>query len=126
MGKLLKSKKLVPDIILSSTAERAKQTAEIMEKSCKCDAEIVLLDSLYLAEPSMILKEIEGLKDKFKTVLLIGHNPGMEAFLQILNGGVESLPTGSVAYLSAKIKSWKNLAEDDGVILKKLWRPKDD
>jgi len=125
MGKLLKSKKLVPDIILSSTAERAKQTAELMEKSCKCNAKIVLLDSLYLAEPSIILKEIEGLKDKYKTVLLIGHNPGMEAFLQILNGRVESLPTSSVAYLAAKVKSWKDLAEDDGVTLKKLWRPKD-
>ena len=126
MGKLLKSKKLVPDIILSSSAIRAKQTAEIMCKSCKCDAKIELLDSLYLAEPSLILKELEGLKDKYKTVLLIGHNPGMEAFLQILNGGVESLPTGSVAYLSFKSKNWKDLAEDDGVKLKKLWRPKDD
>jgi len=125
MGKLLKKKKLIPELILSSTAKRAKQTAEIIVDSCKCKAEIVLLDSLYLAEPSLILETIEDVKDKHKTIMVVGHNPGIEAFLQILDGKVESLPTGSVAYLSAKVKNWKDLAEDDGVKLKKLWRPKD-
>ena len=125
MGKLLKSKKLEPDLILSSTALRAKETAEIVAETCKCKKEIVFLDSLYMAEPSDILHAIEkNAKDK-KTIMIVGHNPGLEAFLQIANGKVESLPTASIAYLTASIDQWSELGKGDNVKLKKLWRPKD-
>lgn len=127
MGKLLKSKDLKPDLILCSTAKRAKETAEIMAKTCKCEKDIVYLDSLYMAEPSDILNAIRDQGKDHKTVLVIGHNPGMEAFLQIINGGVESLPTASIAYVGAQLENWKDLGKhkDDEVKIKKLWRPKD-
>ena len=125
MGKMLKSKKLVPDIILSSTAERSKMTAEILAKSSKYKGKIQYLDSLYMAEPSNILEAIEEYGDGSDVVVLIGHNPGMEAFVQILTGKVESLPTASVAYVTAKVDDWKELADEDKAKLKKLWRPKD-
>ncbi len=125
MGKLLKSKELKPDLILSSTALRAKETAEIVADTCKCKKEIIFLDSLYMAEPSDILRAIEkNAKDK-KTIMVIGHNPGLEAFLQIADGKVESLPTASVAYLTASIDDWSELEKGENVKLKKLWRPKD-
>ena len=125
MGKMLKAKKLEPDLILSSTALRAKETAEILAATCKCKKEVIYLDSLYMAEPSDILQAIEkNGKDK-KTVMVIGHNPGLEAFLQIANGKVESLPTASIAYLTAPIDNWSKLDKGDTVKLKKLWRPKD-
>jgi len=125
MGKMLKSKELQPDLILSSTALRAKQTAEIVAESCKCKKEIIYLDSLYMAEPSDILNSIEkNGKDK-KTIMVIGHNPGLEAFLQIANGKVESLPTASIAYLTASVDYWNKLEKAGNIKLKKLWRPKD-
>ena len=125
MGKLLKAKELEPDLILSSTALRAKQTAEIVADICKCKKEIIFLDSLYMAEPSDILRAIEkNAKDK-KTIMVIGHNPGLEAFLQIANGKVETLPTASIAYLTAPINDWGKLQKGENVKLKKLWRPKD-
>jgi len=125
MGKLLKSKKMVPDIILSSSAIRAKQTAQILIKTCHCKTKIKYLDSLYMAEPSEILTAIEENAKDEKTVMVIGHNPGMEAFVQILNGKVESLPTSSIAYLTADVDNWKKIAKEDVIKLKKLWRPKD-
>jgi len=125
MGKLLKSKDLEPDLIMSSTALRAKQTAEIVAESCKCKKEIIFLDSLYMAEPSDILHAIEkNAKDK-KTIMVIGHNPGLEAFLQIANGKVETLPTASIAYLTTSVDSWSKLEKGENIKLKKLWRPKD-
>ncbi len=125
MGKLLKSKGLEPDLILSSSALRAKETAEIVTESCKCKKEIIFLDSLYMAEPSDILHAIEkNAKDK-KTIMVIGHNPGLEAFLQIADDKVESLPTASIAYLTASVDNWKNLEKGENVKLKNLWRPKD-
>lgn len=128
MGKMLKSKDLSPDLILCSTAARAKETAEIMAEACKCAKKhVIYLDSLYMAEPSDILKAIQENGKDEKTIMVIGHNPGMEAFLQIINGAVESLPTASIAYIGAQIDSWKELGKhkEDTVKLKKLWRPKD-
>ncbi len=123
MGKLLKSKELEPDLILSSTALRAKQTAEIMADTCKCKKEIIFLDSLYMAEPADILHAIEkNAKDK-NTVLVIGHNPGLEAFLQIANGKVETLPTASIAYLTAPIDDWGQLDKGENVKLKEIMAP---
>ena len=125
MGKLLKSKKIVPGLILSSTANRAKKTAEILAKACKIDKEIIFSDDLYMAEPADILKVIKDHAKKEKAIIVIGHNPGLEAFLQIMTGKVESLSTSSIAYLGAKIDKWKDLSSNENVSLKKLWRPKD-
>ena len=125
MGKLLKSKELKPDLILSSTALRAKETAEIVADTCKCKKEIIFLDSLYMAEPSDILRAIEKISKDKKTVMVIGHNPGLEAFLQIADGKVESLPTASIAYLTVSIDDWSELGKGENIKLKKLWRPKD-
>lgn len=125
MGKLLKSKKIIPDLIISSTAVRAEKTAEILAKACKYKNEIIFSDSLYMAEPSDILKVVKEHAKKQKCLLVIGHNPGMEAFLQILTGKVESLSTASIAYLGAKIDSWEELSGEEEIKLKKFWRPKD-
>jgi len=125
MGKLLKSKKIVPDVILCSTAARARETAELVADSMKFKDKIIYTDALYMAEPSDILSEIGNYGKKNKTVMVIGHNPGSEALLQILTGKVESLPTASIAYVTAKIDDWKGVEKSDGLKLKNLWRPKD-
>ena len=125
MGKVLKNKKIVPDIILCSSATRAKQTAKIISEAMKYKGDIKYADALYMAEPTDILSVINDLSNDAKTVMVIGHNPGSEALVQILTGKVESLPTGSIAYVTAKIKDWKEIIRNDEVKLKNLWRPKD-
>lgn len=126
MGKMLRSKKLVPDLIISSTAVRAEKTAELFAKACKYENEIVYSDALYMAEPMDIMKVIKEHAKKQKTVMIVGHNPGLEAYLQIMTGKVESLPAGSIAYLAAKIDNWNDLSSEDETKLKNLWSPKDD
>jgi phosphohistidine phosphatase len=55
MGRLLKREDLVPDIIISSTAIRARATSEAVAKASSYDGEIVLEKSLYAAEPEAYL-----------------------------------------------------------------------
>lgn len=125
MGKFLRHKELVPDLIICSTAERAEKTADDVAKACKYEHEIVYTDALYMAEPSVICEVVKQHAKKQKTVMIIGHNPGLEAFLQIMAGKVESLPTGSIAYLTVKIDEWKQISNDKEISIKNLWRPKD-
>ena len=78
MGKLLKDEDLIPDLILSSTAIRAKKTAELVARACKYKGKIVLNHSLYGAEPTAYLKILEGLSDKHIAALVVGHSPSVD------------------------------------------------
>jgi phosphohistidine phosphatase len=125
MGRLLKDKKLVPDHIYSSTAVRAKQTVEgVIEKS-GFKKKVDYLESLYMAEPSTIIEALKQTPDKIDSILLIGHNPGLEGLLQILSRKVESLPTGAVARISLPIDHWSELSLSTEGKLKDNFRPRE-
>jgi len=126
IGKLLKDKKLTPDLILSSTAQRASQTAELVAEKCKYKGEIVFVNDFYLGEPDAYLNTLRELDDDTSNlVLVIGHNPGLESLLQLLTGQVESLPTSAIAHLELPIRTWKALTTDIIADLKHLWLPRD-
>lgn len=125
MGKLLEEKDLVPELILSSVAKRARLTTEAVTKESNYQKKTVYLDSFYLAEPQEYMKELNSLPNKFDRVMIIGHNPGLEGLLQILSGRVESLPTAAIAHLSLPIKKWKELNSKTKGELLSLWFPRE-
>src|SRR5919106_6755436 len=127
IGKLLKDKDLIPDLIMSSTAVRAKKTAELVAKACKYKGKIVLNQSLYGADPADYLKIMEGLSDKHITVLVVGHSPSVEETVELLTGSTEVImPTCALAQVSLPIQKWAELKEQKikGKLLK-VWRPKE-
>jgi len=126
IGKVLKNKELIPDKIISSNAVRSADTATIVADKCGYKKEIEYTDKLYMAESGAILELIHTQPDSIKTLMVIGHNPGMEALVQVLSRKVESLSTASVVYLQADIKSWKDLKQDSKLKLKKFWQPSED
>jgi phosphohistidine phosphatase len=68
---------------------------------------------------------LQQVPDDTDTVLVIGHNPGLETIVQLLSGEVVALPTGAVAYIKLPIKKWSILTADIDGHLKELWRPKE-
>ncbi len=123
IGKLLLENELVPQVILSSSALRARQTAEQVTETCKYKGKISYLDEYYMAEPEIYLEKIKSLPDEIERVLVIGHNPGLEALLQMMDGKIESLPTGSLAYLSLSLDAWANISLDTAGELVGFWLP---
>ena len=111
IGKVLTMAELVPQVILSSPAERAKQTAELVAAEAKFKGGLTFVDSFYMGEPENYIKELKLLPDEIERVMVVGHNPGLEALLQLLDGKVDSLPTGSLAYLVLDIKPWADLTK---------------
>ncbi len=125
MGQLLCDRELVPQVILSSSAARARQTAEALIKTSGFQGEISYLDRLYLAEADEYISALRELPDTIERVMVIGHNPGLESLLQMLSGRIESLPTAVIAHLVLPISQWSELnAETDGELVE-IWRPKD-
>jgi phosphohistidine phosphatase len=127
MGRLLKDEGLIPDLIMSSTAVRAKKTAELVAKACKYKGEISLNQSLYGAEPAGYFKTIGRLSDRHKTVLLVGHSPSVEDTIEMItNSSDVIMPTCALAHISPPIQNWGELSEQKikGKLLK-VWKPKE-
>jgi len=125
MGKLLKQKKTVPDLILCSPARRARQTCELFVQAAQFQTEIEWKEDFYGASPAEYLKGLQAVDDACRKVMLIGHNPGMESLLHHLNGEFEKFPTAAIAILGLPIEHWQALSLETKAQLQHLWRPKD-
>lgn len=126
MGRLLAKEGLVPDLILSSTAVRARKTAEGAAKACGYRGNVVLLDNLYLATAGKLLGEAqENAPAAVNRLLLVAHNPGMEDLVAILSGRNERFPTAALAIFDVDIDTWNDLELGVGTRLAHLFRPKE-
>jgi len=123
IGKVLVKTELVPQVVLSSPAQRAKQTAELVVEESKFKGELKFVDSFYMGEPENYIKALKELPDEIERVMVVGHNPGLEALLQLLDGKVDSLPTGSLAYLVLDLKHWADLTKATVAELISFWEP---
>ncbi len=119
MGKRLKGKKVVPDLMLTSPARRALGT-------CKRIAEVLAYDEnkiktergLYHAEKEQILEVVKSLKDKHEVVMIFGHNPGLTDFVNELgNQSFENVPTCGIAAYQLPVDSWQEADFGKGKLL---------
>jgi phosphohistidine phosphatase len=131
MGTWMKQQKIVPEWIVSSSAVRARETALRLCDALRMDAaRIVFEDRLYLADVEALLAVMRDCPKEAKSVMLIGHNPGLEDLVTYLCG--EDVPTSVNGKLLptaalARIKladNWKNLKRKSGAIIA-ITRPKE-
>lgn len=125
VGRLLREQNLIPERILSSTALRARQTAEIVAQYCGYTDEIALLEDLYQADPSDHIAVLQQQRDEWNRILLVAHNPGLEELLTLLTEQHESLPTAALVHLQLPIEEWRLLADSTRGQLVKVWRPRE-
>ena len=131
VGYLLRNKDLTPDCIISSIAIRAKSTAEQVAEVCKYKREFVLEQSLYQAKTKDYLNIIEGISDKHKRVLLVGHNPTVEEVIEMLTDSLDTIrmPPCALAHLNLQIEKWSDLNKHEKVNsrvqLVNIWRKED-
>ncbi len=126
MGKLIKRQGLTPQWIVSSTALRAQKTAEAAAKGSGYSGQIHYEDELYLAQPADILDVVQRtVPDSATRILIVGHNPGLEALVGTLTAQREPFPTGALAQIELPIESWSELTGTPKGTLIHLWRPRD-
>jgi phosphohistidine phosphatase len=123
MGELLRHEDLLPDLILCSTAARARATAAAVIQAGEYGGEIKYKRSLYAAPPDAYLRTLRGLPERFARVMLIGHNPGLEELLEMLTGEAKHLPTAAVAHVRLDIERWSALRDHGDGELLDFWRP---
>jgi phosphohistidine phosphatase len=109
IGQLLRSEQLVPDRILASNARRARETAREAAAAVHFSGAIDELDELYLGEPEAYITAVRRNAPDAQCVLLVGHNPGLEALALILTGDPVALPTGALVVCDMPIASFAEL-----------------
>ena len=126
MGELVREHRLTPDIIVSSDAIRARRTAEALAEAARYAGEILLDPILYLASPPDILAVLRTVREtNAGTVMIVGHNPGLEELVAQLTGEQQDLPTAALAQIRLPINRWRDLKVSTRGTLLGLWRPKD-
>ena len=85
---------LQPDIVLVSSARRTLETLEALEPWDETPL-IETMDTLYMAPSQHLLKLLQEVAETVRSVLLLGHNPGMHELALLLAGGMEAARTAA-------------------------------
>ena len=125
MGRLVAERGLRPDRIVSSTAKRARVTAETVAAQAGCRDAVQLERRLYLANPAEIIDVLRETGGKAATVMVVGHNPGLEELVARFGGVGEPLPTAALAEVHLDISGWKELTLRSAGRLANIWRPRE-
>jgi len=106
--KLAKSKK-IPDLLITSSAQRALHTAALFAERFGCSTESLVIESaLYDQENTDILFDmLAKLDNQVSRVMVVGHHPMLTDFATLLLRSVHTtLPAGGVVGIEIDIKEW--------------------
>ena len=119
VGDILKSQKVKPNLVISSTARRAMKTAKIFSTILGYPIEDIVTDSkIYEATTQDLLNVITKIDDANKTVLVFGHNPAFTVLANLLGDKyIDNMPTCAVSEFELKVKSWKDVGVDSGKLI---------
>ena len=124
VGRYLKRELIVPELVLSSPALRARDTIERVAKAAKWSPDIRFDQRIYEAGGLRLLEVVSQIENERKTALLVGHNPGLEELLMLLTGESKKVSTAALIKLELKSSKWANAA-DKRAKLAWLIKPRD-
>jgi phosphohistidine phosphatase len=112
MAQRLLDKKIVIDAFVSSPARRAKKTAELFYETYKAHDDIILISALYHAPAEIFFDVIKEVDDKFDTIAVFAHNPGITYFVnQLAAVRIDNMPTCAVFAVKVNCNNWKDFAK---------------
>jgi len=122
-----------PELVLCSSAVRTRQTLEALRPALDETTHVVLEDSLYGADADELLDRLRAVDGQITSVLLIGHNPGIQDLAIDLAGDGDhaalaqldrKFPTAALATLELGRTGWADL-RPDVAFLRSLVLPRD-
>lgn len=126
MARLLGAQGLAPQTILASNARRARETVEALAAELSFRGDICFYNDLYQASPALYVGALNKLTQPFSPVLLVGHNPEMEEFLELHCHAQEEMKTASLAQVEFDLADWTSMRPKTKGHLVAVWRPKDE
>jgi len=124
IGNLIRKRKLQPDLVLSSPAERARQTTQLVFEAAGLKTEVRFDERIYEATGVRLFEVVGQIEEDANVVMLVGHNPGLEELLEALTGEAYDLPTAALACIELNIEKWNKVRAGGGQ-LEWLVKPKE-
>lgn len=124
MGRELLRLGLIPDRVITSTAVRAAATAQAVVAALGRSVVVETRPGLYLAPPSLYLATAAAVPATVATLLMVGHNPGLEELASDLAGERIALPTAGLAGFVLNVQCWSSLERDTPSTLRILRHPR--
>ena len=117
MGLFLSRTGQQPDEILSSTAVRARHTAELALAAGSWDCSLRCDPALYGASVATVLDLLRTQEDALPNLLLVGHQPTWSELIGTLTAGsAVRFPTAALARVDCRIDHWRELEEGTGTL----------
>jgi phosphohistidine phosphatase len=118
MGERLRKHHVEVELLYSSPALRALTTARYLADAINYDHEKIQIDSdIYFSGIDAMLQLVQECDPEINTMMLVGHNPDMTAFLNFLCGyQTSNMPTCSIATIEFNVE-WKKIAQSDGTLV---------
>lgn len=126
IGEWLKQRGIEPALVLCSASERTRETLDLVLPALKADPVIVYERRLYLADASDLLDRLHEIADDVPSVLMVGHNPGMQDLALALAPKrmrrerrrlAEKFPTAAVAWFRTGAKHWSDIKPNETELL---------
>ncbi|HEX6883734.1 MAG TPA: histidine phosphatase family protein [Planctomycetota bacterium] len=114
VGRALARLDELPDLVLSSTAARARETAELALEAGGLAVELEQRREVYEASARTLLDQLATLPEEAQRVLLVGHQPGLSLLIAELTGAEPDFPTAACARVDLAVARWKDLAPGTG------------
>ena len=112
VGRFLRKKEIDPDLVVTSPAFRARETADLVIDSARWKCDCRRDHRIYEAGVAELMEVITGLPVDAKRVLIVGHNPGLESLAEWLSGERPKMRTASLASLNCGVDDWAAVGQD--------------
>jgi phosphohistidine phosphatase len=120
IGLYLNRKNELPDLLISSTALRAKTTAEMAMIAGKWPCTLELDEGIYSGDLKYLLKLINKQNNSYSSICLVGHEPNISNFIARLTGDVHThFSKGSMAKIDFDVNNWVDIYMGFGRL---IWR----
>ncbi|HZP70773.1 MAG TPA: histidine phosphatase family protein [Pseudolabrys sp.] len=123
IGAYMASHALIPDRVMTSPSVRTQETWKLAASSFPSVPAATAVDALYDATPQSILGVIRGVPQSVRNLLIVGHNPGLQAIalLLIASGDIEArerlrekFPTAGLVVIEFAFEDWSKLHPKSG------------
>ena len=117
VGRHLRKRKIVPDLILCSPAQRTRETVSLVSKAAHIESVLLRFDErIYEASAERLSEVISQIEEKVNQALLIGHNPGLEELILHLTGEEKRMPTAALAQITLNVDKWNRTSAGCGTL----------
>lgn len=126
LGELFETQGIKPELILCSPARRTRQTLSLIAETTGKEYDTRFEPGLYETSAAQILKIIHQLPDSTASVMIIGHNPGLETLArdlirpsnpEALARLHEKFPAGGLATLGFHTQHWRDIGPAAGDLM---------